>query len=115
MGRDSSKGCVSLSGAVEVPLVALDEIWRKGSIPAPDVIKMDIEGGELEAIKGAVDLLSRFHPLIFLSTHGTIVHHDCLDLLNSIGYQVNPLLPSGKSPDEVVASFYREIQAVESR
>jgi FkbM family methyltransferase len=40
-----------------VPMRAIDSLIREGAIPPPDLIKMDIQAGELAALKGAVETL----------------------------------------------------------
>jgi len=42
-----------------VPLVTLDGYCRAGAIERVDLMKMDIEGGEADALAGAKDLLAR--------------------------------------------------------
>ena len=41
-----------------VPTITLDEYAQKESIEHIDILKMDIQGGELQALQGASDLLS---------------------------------------------------------
>jgi FkbM family methyltransferase len=53
---------------VSRPQITLDHYCQQKGI-FPDVIKMDIEGGELRAFKGAKHLLHYKHPIIFLSVH----------------------------------------------
>lgn len=55
-------------GKVTRPQITLDDFCQRKSV-FPDVIKMDIEGAELRAFKGAVHLLRYKHPPIFLSLH----------------------------------------------
>ena len=43
--------------AKELPIFTLDEIIRTKRFPAPELIKLDIEGNELEALRGAVESL----------------------------------------------------------
>ncbi len=50
------------------PQVTLDGFCRSRGL-APEVIKMDIEGAELDALKGAAETLRRHRPLVFLSVH----------------------------------------------
>lgn len=51
----------------------------------PDLIKIDIEGGELEALRGADRVLAT-RPGILLEVHGERLEWDCLELLRAAGY-----------------------------
>jgi FkbM family methyltransferase len=90
-GADHSQGRVSPNQGLFVPAVVLDDLLTRGQIPLPDLIKMDIEGGELQALKGARSLLTQARPRIFLATHGAAIHHECCILLRELGYQFAPI------------------------
>lgn len=47
-------------------LTTLDLLWKQGKIPSPDIIKIDIEGLELPALKGAIDLLANASKLVLV-------------------------------------------------
>ncbi|MGB3437373.1 MAG: FkbM family methyltransferase [Actinophytocola sp.] len=49
---------------VRCPVVALDELWRAADCPRVDAIKLDVEGDEVAALRGARELLSQDHPLV---------------------------------------------------
>jgi FkbM family methyltransferase len=53
-------------GTDRVPCITLDEIWQ-GSAEPIDILKIDAEGGELEVLKGARDLLARRRILLIFS------------------------------------------------
>lgn len=76
---------------LKVRLVTLDRLVASGKLPAPDVIKCDIEGGEYDALKGALNTLARFNPVIFLATHGAEVHDSCCRLLTDLRYRLTPI------------------------
>ena len=78
-------------GELEVPCMSLDELVLNAKIPAPDVIKMDVEGAELLALEGAAGVMRAFHPVVILSTHGSDIHRRCCDVLESHGYDLMPV------------------------
>ncbi len=55
--------------AIKLPLVTLDHLFERGDIEKVDFLKMDIEGSELNALKGAKNLISRFRPKLAISLY----------------------------------------------
>jgi len=62
-GSNQSK---SGNGSIPVQCVALDSVHYES---APTLIKFDIEGAELGALKGACDLISRCRPVLAVSAY----------------------------------------------
>jgi len=91
-------------GSISVPTVTLDDMVISGKLPPPNVLKMDIEGGECNALSGSVQVLEKYSPKIFLATHGPDLHKICCGLLTDYGYQLESLdhLPIDKT-SEVLA------------
>jgi FkbM family methyltransferase len=54
----------------EISIVTLDEEIPRAKLPAPDFIKIDIEGWEIEALRGARNTLELYKPSLFLEMHG---------------------------------------------
>jgi FkbM family methyltransferase len=71
----------------------LDEIVQTEGLPRIDVIKMDIEGAELRALRGASEMLRRDHPLILLELSDRLLQYqnsnsgDVLALLSQHNYR----------------------------
>ena len=59
----------------------------------PDLIKMDIEGGELSALKGAQKLLSNHAPHIIIEVHSEDLDYTCQKYLKNFGYQPKRIAP----------------------
>ena len=102
-GPNASMGHITSGGQVRVPCSRLDTLLAAGDIDTPDLIKIDVEGAEADVLRGAGAVLAN-HPVIFLATHGELVHRECLELLAAAGYSVTALdggPPDGK--DEIVS------------
>jgi FkbM family methyltransferase len=59
-------------------------------LPAADLMKVDVEGHELEVLKGAMKTLERFHPQIVIEMHhwiGAESEAELFDILTDIGYR----------------------------
>jgi len=106
MGPHSSMGKISKDGSLQVRTVVLDSLVDKGEIPSPDYLKIDIEGAEYLALVGAKKILQKYHPLIFLATHGAEVHQNCLRLLESYGYTLRSINEKNlQETDELIAIY----------
>ena len=94
-GGGSSMGTLSEDGYLTVNTINIDELVGNGKIPAPDYIKIDVEGAELLVLKGAKSTLINYSPKMFLATHSHIVpnvHIDCCDFLTSLDYKLKPII-----------------------
>jgi FkbM family methyltransferase len=67
-----------------VPVVALDS----AGLPPPDLIKLDIEGGESDALVGMRGLLVQKRPVVFVALHGTEHATFCPKFLRGCGYSI---------------------------
>ncbi|HJR58566.1 MAG TPA: FkbM family methyltransferase [Vicinamibacterales bacterium] len=78
--------------SVDVPVVTIDEDMAAARLPPPHLVKIDIEGMELPALKGMVETLTRYRPDLYMEMHGaTMAHKDAnvraiVDFLDTLGY-----------------------------
>lgn len=90
-GPSDSMGHLSETGTVAVEMVSLDDLFFKGVLPLPQYMKIDVEGAEFSVLQGAKHLLTAGSPTLFLATHGSEVHSQCLSFLRSLNYVCQPL------------------------
>ena len=74
--------------AILIPGIALDDYVYIDDHPAPDVIKMDIEGGEVLALAGMQRLLRDARPLILIELHGPEAARISWEILTSADYGI---------------------------
>lgn len=91
-------------GSVSVSTATLDRLIEDGRLLPPDYVKMDIEGAELLALRGATRTFQRFRPILFLATHGRQIERECYQLLESWGYECIPIKHAGDL-GELVARY----------
>jgi hypothetical protein len=59
----------------------------------PNVIKIDIEGGETLALRGMRRILNEFHPEILMELHGPEAAKICWQILSDADYKVLRMQP----------------------
>jgi FkbM family methyltransferase len=102
-GLDTSMGHMAARGPLKVSCSRADTLLAAGTVAAPDVIKIDVEGAEADVLRGARRAIEP-HPVIFLATHGATVHRGCIELLMASGYEVGALDHGPREEaDEIVA------------
>lgn len=57
----------------DIPVTTIDDEVFSGGIPAPNFIKIDTEGWELEVLRGALRTIQEFRPTLFLEMHGATI------------------------------------------
>jgi FkbM family methyltransferase len=79
---------------ITVPTDTLDNLLQNQSLANLTLAKMDIEGAEILALKGALSLLKQQRPYVWiLEVNDTVSHfghqkQDLVDFLNSYGYNL---------------------------
>jgi len=72
--------------SIAVACVALDDFLR--SAPPPDAIKCDVEGAEVEVLRGGKTLLAKHRPWIVCEVHSEANRESLQELLGGLGYSV---------------------------
>jgi hypothetical protein len=92
---EASSKSGSNSEDVEIPVRSLDEICAESGM-SPEIIKVDVEGFELEVLKGAEESLAKSR-LLFLEIHPErldelqVPQADIFEWLNSRGWKIETL------------------------
>jgi FkbM family methyltransferase len=100
--------------SVDVPVVAIDDDIAAAGLPLPDMVKIDIEGMELPALKGMAGTLARRRPDLYLEMHGaTMAHKDAnvraiVAFLEDAGYSQLLHVESGSRVTSQDATVARE-------
>jgi FkbM family methyltransferase len=67
--RDTGRG--GQKRLVRVAVRTLDDIWREQGRPPVSIVKMDIEGGEYQALRGAKELILQARPIFIIEWNYT--------------------------------------------
>lgn len=89
-----------LSGEIEIQTVRLDDLVESGRLKAPDFVKIDVEGFELEVIEGMAQVLRDHGPDLLIEIDGPTKdglaekRAKLVATLSRYGYGVRSLPPS---------------------
>ncbi len=87
----------SVTKKIDVKQQTLDTFIAENNINKVSFLKMDIQGAELDLIKGASKTLEKFHPIIFSEAYDDQIDTKLLyEILKSLNYTVYKLVPNGK-------------------
>lgn len=90
-GKHNSEGRLDASGELPVFGITCSDFASQYNA-WPNLLKIDVEGAELDLFKGSLEFFRERRPALLLSTHGEKVKADCLRLLRELGYgRVKPL------------------------
>lgn len=103
-GRGSATGHVCTDGKMKVKQVWIDKMIKDGLIPTPDFVKIDVEGAEIDVLRGLADVITQRHPKILIATHNHECHSFVLEFLENHNYKLEVLNPGSlKGDTEILA------------
>lgn len=78
------------------------------NLTSVSLLKIDVEGNEIEVIKGAIETIKKFRPKIIVETHSKVLKETVIDLLKGLDYSISHAGRSfiNDSNDEVVNIFF---------
>lgn len=83
-----------------VPVETLDHLLETGALPAPDFIKLDVEGAEARVLRGMDVVIQQRQPTILAELHEEDVAAEATRLLTDRGYVARELTQG--SPRQVL-------------
>lgn len=108
-------GSLSKSAMTEVPVKKLDDVFENYGFSRLDIIKIDIEGGELPALRGATQTLRKFRPAILIeineSTYASAGYRpsDVYDFLKALDYRPHSIGKNGRLYPEREQSTFQNV------
>jgi FkbM family methyltransferase len=73
---------------IQIEIDSLDSQIAVNNLPKPDFIKIDVEGLELDVLRGMTETISDYKPEIFVELHG-VSEKDIVELLLSHQYKIH--------------------------
>jgi FkbM family methyltransferase len=87
---------------IQVKAIRLDD-FLSGGTPAPQVIKVDVEGAASAVLVGASETIRKFAPTLIIEIHTWREYNEVLRFLKSFAYQVAWNIPPEGFPRQCLA------------
>jgi len=88
--KDNEKPSADMN-LIKVPVIKLDDFMEKKGIGKLDILRMDVEGYEVEILEGAKELIKKFQPNIQIEVHlarlGPKNTKKVLEMFENAGYK----------------------------
>lgn len=72
--------------SIRIPCISLDQAYFERHLPAPNLVKLDIEGAELHALKHGDRLFREVRPLLLLELHNPDCDAEAWAFSQRLGY-----------------------------
>jgi FkbM family methyltransferase len=79
---------VKYDSSILVDGLSIDDFIEVAGNPSPDIVKIDVEGGEVLALPGMVKLLQKHRPILLIELHGNKAAQVTWELLNQKQYRI---------------------------
>lgn len=93
-----------------VPQFAIDTLWTALELKGPALLKIDVQGGEIEVLKGAQKVIDNFEVIVLecglIEQYiGQPVFHEYISYLASIGFVVYDIIHTGYADTGMLAQI----------
>ncbi len=92
-----------------VEVISLNWFVEEFSVPSPDILKIDVEGSELDVLKGSTDFLNEIS-ILLIEVHPPICTADqIVDFLHSFAFERNKRLERSQKEDQDLVFVNRRL------
>lgn len=92
---------VATGGDLDVDVMTVDEASKRYGLPR--LLKIDVEGGELDVLCGAGSVLTETRPLVLVEVHSSELETRCARFLEGLGYNCSRRVDIGKKEPYLLA------------
>jgi FkbM family methyltransferase len=86
--KSAGRSTITYRESIEVEGISIDDFIYQSGNPAPDILKIDIEGGEVLALPGMSRMLHEKRPVVMIELHGQEAARVGWDLLKKENYRI---------------------------
>jgi FkbM family methyltransferase len=98
----SGTGRLSQRGGITVSVVAMDDL----PLPRPpSLIKVDVEGGEVEVLSGATRTIEEYRPKLLIAVHGEKRQRQVEEMLSDWRYHFSTINPQAVKGDREILAI----------
>ena len=90
----AGRSSVEYQESIRVEGLSIDDFIGNSGNPLPDIIKIDIEGGEILALPGMINLLREQQPVLVIELHGTEAAQITWQVLTQEHYKICKMAPN---------------------
>jgi len=107
-GSESKIEEKNLKSEIITPIFPIDDLVLKNKIiPPPQVLKIDVEGYELNVLKGAKQILKKHKPILFVALDNEDTKSEVYEFIKNLGYNIFDL--NLKKIEQLKINNYNEI------
>jgi len=104
IGTDNSAIIFTDANAKEMTTKKLDTVVKERGFPLPDFVKIDVQGAEIDIIRGGMETLKNTKRLIVELQHeqynkGALLTNESLPIIESLGWKCDAPLFQNNGPD----------------
>ena len=90
----AGRSSIEYKESILVEGISIDEYIEVSGNPSPNILKIDIEGGEVLALPGMQNLIHNYHPILMVELHGPEAAQVTWDRLKLEGYRICWMAPA---------------------